>query len=142
MESRHMTEGDVEKEWRNRVEVLQWMMASSVRHVADVARVFSRYYRDPAGLLGGIRAAVPAAQLTAAERSPSTDPQDLATAPPAAAPAPESPAEPGASADVEFTEVDAPAGPATAARRRKGEPPAAVKRPKGRRPQDLERKGG
>jgi flagellar protein FlaI len=81
MESRHMTEEDVELEWRNRVEVLQWMMGASVRHVTEVARVFSRYYRDPKGLLAGIRQAVPAEQLTAGERSAATAPQDLASAP-------------------------------------------------------------
>jgi archaeal flagellar protein FlaI len=55
MESRHLSEEDVEREWRNRVEVLQWMMETKVRHVADVARAVSRYYRDPARFLEGIR---------------------------------------------------------------------------------------
>jgi archaeal flagellar protein FlaI len=133
MESRHMSEADVEKEWRNRVEVLQWMMASSVRHVTDVARVFSRYYRDPAGLLGGIRAAVPASQLTAAERPAPSDPQDLAVQPPAG-PGQAAPLDGMAAGASVETPGDGSAEAAIAARRRKAA--EAVKRPKGRRQDD------
>jgi flagellar protein FlaI len=81
MESRHMSEDDVEREWRNRVQVLQWMMDSGVRHVADVARVFSRYYRDPGGLMERVRAAVPATQVAAETPLPLTPPTPLQAAP-------------------------------------------------------------
>ncbi|MFA5944779.1 MAG: type II/IV secretion system ATPase subunit [Candidatus Thermoplasmatota archaeon] len=86
MESRHMSEEDVEAEWRSRVEVLQWMMDNNVRHVTDVARDFSRYYRDPKGLLAGVRAAVPAAQLTASEAIFAVTPKVLEAAPVQTAP--------------------------------------------------------
>lgn len=81
MESRHMTEEEVEAEWRNRVEVLQWMMDGSVRHVTEVGRVFSRYYRDPKGLLAAIRSAAPVAQITAAEPAVVAAPQELLSSP-------------------------------------------------------------
>jgi flagellar protein FlaI len=73
MESRHMGEEEVEAEWRNRVEVLQWMGAANVRHVTEVARAVSRYYRDPAGLLERIRSGQTPAQAlaeTQAEQDP------------------------------------------------------------------------
>jgi flagellar protein FlaI len=81
METRLLEEEDVEREWRNRVQVLQWMMDSNVRHVADVARVVSRYYRDPAGLLERVRAAVPAAQVAAETPMPMEPPPTLQAAP-------------------------------------------------------------
>jgi len=85
MESRHMSEEDVEAEWRSRIEVLQWMMDSNVRHVTDVARVFSRYYRDPAGLMDRVHAAVPAAQVAAETPLPAAPPAPLQAAPALAA---------------------------------------------------------
>ena len=48
MESRHLTEEAVEAEWRRRVDVLQMLMDQNIRHVGEVGRVLSRYYRDPA----------------------------------------------------------------------------------------------
>jgi archaeal flagellar protein FlaI len=73
MESRHLSEEEVDREWRNRVEVLHWLMEHKVRHVADVARAVSRYYRDPAGFLAGIRAqgGPPVAPVMAGDPAPS-----------------------------------------------------------------------
>ncbi len=91
METRHLSETQVDLEWRNRIEVLKWMMAHGVRRVADVARVVSRYYRDPAGFLAGIRAApilppaAPAKPLVAADQ-PAVRPAAVATAPRPVAP--------------------------------------------------------
>ncbi|MEK6975849.1 MAG: ATPase, T2SS/T4P/T4SS family [Candidatus Thermoplasmatota archaeon] len=56
MEGRNMTEEQVELEWRNRVEVLEWMGRSNIRKVTDVARVVSGYYRDSAKFLARMRA--------------------------------------------------------------------------------------
>jgi flagellar protein FlaI len=146
MESRHMTEEDVEAEWRNRVEVLQWMMASSIRHVGEVARVFSRYYRDPKGLLSGIRSAVPAQELTAGERPLPTAPLELASTPALPAPPVEGADGPGPGPKPDVVEVPEPEGgqdaqeePAgedaapvagTAQRRRKAAKPAGPATPK------------
>jgi archaeal flagellar protein FlaI len=79
MESRHMAEEDVEAEWRRRVDVLSWMMQQNIRHVADVARVVSRYYRDPKAFAEALPGHVHATASAAAE----------ATTPATAEPAPE-----------------------------------------------------
>jgi flagellar protein FlaI len=100
MESRHLSEEEVEREWHHRVQVLQWMMDSGVRHVADVARVFSRYYRDPAGLMERVRAAVPATQVAAETPLPLSPPAPLQAAPALATaeePHPNAPGDHGAS---------------------------------------------
>jgi archaeal flagellar protein FlaI len=55
MEGRNMTEEQVETEWRNRVEVIEWMGRSNIRKVTDVARVVSGYYRDPVKFLERMR---------------------------------------------------------------------------------------
>lgn len=107
METRHLSEEDVDTEWRNRIEVLQWMMAHGIRRVGDVARAISRYYRDPAGFLAGIRAE-PGAAAFAAPRSaarPLGGASPPATSAPAATPTtpatPANPARPpGAPADA------------------------------------------
>ena len=55
MEGRNLTESQVEQEWRNRVEVIEWMGRCNIRKVTDVARVVSGYYRDPATFLARMR---------------------------------------------------------------------------------------
>ncbi len=132
MESRHMSEEAVEAEWRNRVEVLQWMMDNNVRHVTDVARVFSRYYRDPKGLLAGVRAAEPAEKITAGEHVVATPPRALEAAPQAVTPDSRPPgtrgpgdARPEGTADLHPEvdhAIDAAGAPLVAPRRRKWDP--------------------
>ncbi|MHB1261428.1 MAG: type II/IV secretion system ATPase subunit [Thermoplasmatota archaeon] len=128
MESRHMSEEDVESEWRNRVEVLQWMMDSNVRHVTDVARVFSRYYRDPKGLLAGVRAAEPPEKITAGEKVASPPrPLEAAPGPPTIALAPaDGEAMMGTLDQAADQAIDGAEGPLQAPKRRKaGAPPDA-----------------
>lgn len=67
MTARNLTEEQVEKEWRRRVKVLEWMMKRNVRNVGEVANVVSQYYRNPDTLMERIKADSGAAnwQLTA-----------------------------------------------------------------------------
>ncbi|MCA1818623.1 MAG: type II/IV secretion system ATPase subunit, partial [Halobacteriales archaeon] len=55
MENRNLSEAKLQEEWRNRIEVMQWMLDHNVRHYADVARATSSYYRDAPNFLAGIR---------------------------------------------------------------------------------------
>jgi archaeal flagellar protein FlaI len=65
MESRNLDEADVERQWRDRVEVLEWMMRNNVRKVAEVARVISGYYRNPERFMARIRSGVATASAAA-----------------------------------------------------------------------------
>lgn len=120
MESRHLSEQQVEQEWRSRVEVLKWMMAHGVRHVGDVARVVSRYYRDAPGLMASLRSGK--GDLGIALATPVGAPARPA-APPATVPVPaKAPAEgkPAAAPTVPPPPVAAPPRQAEPAAHRKG----------------------
>ena len=77
MEGRNLSEEQVEAEWRNRVEVIDWMMRRNVRHVGEVARVVSGYYRDPAKFMHKIRGGATVSEV-AGRAAPPVPPQDLA----------------------------------------------------------------
>lgn len=69
MEARNITEEALQTEWRNRIELLEWMVQNNVRHYAEVARIVSGYYRDPKGLLARITAERATQSLHAAKAS-------------------------------------------------------------------------
>jgi archaeal flagellar protein FlaI len=54
-ETRSLSEAKLQEEWRNRTEVIQWMLDHNVRHYADVARAIASYYRDAPTFLASIR---------------------------------------------------------------------------------------
>jgi flagellar protein FlaI len=55
MQARNLSEADLLQEWRQRIEVLDWMVASGVRRYDEVANAVGAYYRDPQRFLGRIR---------------------------------------------------------------------------------------
>ncbi|HUR61594.1 MAG TPA: type II/IV secretion system ATPase subunit [Candidatus Thermoplasmatota archaeon] len=55
MQARNMTEEQLLKEWRQRIEVLEWMVSSGVRRYDEVAGAIGAYYRDPERFLARIR---------------------------------------------------------------------------------------
>jgi flagellar protein FlaI len=55
MQARNLSEEQLLKEWRQRVEVLDWMVASGVRRYDEVANSVGAYYRDPQRFLDRIR---------------------------------------------------------------------------------------
>ncbi|MEA3203923.1 MAG: archaeal flagellar protein FlaI [Thermoplasmata archaeon] len=55
MQTRNLTEEQLLKEWRQRIEVLDWMVASGVRRYDEVASAVGAYYRDPTRFLERIR---------------------------------------------------------------------------------------
>jgi flagellar protein FlaI len=55
MQSRNLSEADLLQEWRQRVEVLDWMVATNMRRYDLVASTVGAYYRDPQRVLARIR---------------------------------------------------------------------------------------
>jgi flagellar protein FlaI len=55
MQARNMSEEALLKEWRQRIEVLEWMVSSGVRRYDEVASSIGAYYRDPERFLARIR---------------------------------------------------------------------------------------
>jgi flagellar protein FlaI len=56
MQARNLSEEQLLQEWRQRIEVLDWMVASGVRRYDEVAAAVGAYYRDPERVLAKIRA--------------------------------------------------------------------------------------
>ncbi|HEX2066073.1 MAG TPA: type II/IV secretion system ATPase subunit, partial [Candidatus Thermoplasmatota archaeon] len=55
MQARNLTEEQLQQEWRQRIEVIEWMAASGVRRYDEVAGAVGAYYRDPQRFLDRIR---------------------------------------------------------------------------------------
>lgn len=55
MEAKGLTEAQIHAEWDRRVALLQHMVDNDIRDYREVARLVSRYYRDPAATLADVR---------------------------------------------------------------------------------------
>jgi flagellar protein FlaI len=55
MQSRNLSEEQLEAEWHRRIEVLDWMVRTGIRHYNDVAKAVGAYYRDPDRFVARIR---------------------------------------------------------------------------------------
>lgn len=69
-ESRNMPEDKLQEEFKNRIEVIEWMMRENIRHYADVARAVSAYYRDPHHFLEAVRKGKGAVQMAGGGNGP------------------------------------------------------------------------
>jgi flagellar protein FlaI len=57
-EKKNLTRDEIEKEWRNRTMIIDWMVEKGIRHIRDVSRVVSEYYRKPETLMTKVRDAM------------------------------------------------------------------------------------
>ncbi len=57
-ERKNMTRDEIHKEWEDRTMIIEWMADKGIRHIADVSKVVSEYYRRPESLMGKVRGAL------------------------------------------------------------------------------------
>lgn len=57
-ERKNMTREEIHEEWANRTKVIEWMVDKGIRHISDVSKVVSEYYRRPASLLQKVQNAM------------------------------------------------------------------------------------
>lgn len=57
-ERKNLTREEIHEEWRNRALIVEWMVAKGIRHISDVSRVVSQYYRRPESLMQKVRDAM------------------------------------------------------------------------------------
>lgn len=69
------TMAQVEAEWTRRKQVLAWLIDHKIRHIDDVSRIISEYYRRPATLMARVTARDP--PPVRAEAPPPAEPEPL-----------------------------------------------------------------
>jgi archaeal flagellar protein FlaI len=57
-EKKNISHHEVTSEWKNRTLILEWMMEHGIRHITDVSKIISEYYRRPETLLTKVRDAM------------------------------------------------------------------------------------